>query len=71
LDFWLERDPIKQFKERLVNENVLNEEEIRNIEERVRNEIDAAAEAAANAPWPDERDFTAETYAGSYHTESA
>ncbi len=70
LDFWLERDPIKQFKERLVNENVLNEEEIRSIAERVQIEIDTAAEAAANAPWPDERDFTPETYAGIYQTES-
>ena len=71
LDFWLARDPIKQFKERLVNENVLNEEEIRSIAERVQNEIATAAEAAANAPWPDERDFTPETYAGTYQTENA
>ena len=71
LDFWLERDPIKQFKERLVNENVLKEEEIRSIAERVQNEIAAAAEAAADAPWPDERDFTPETYSGTYQTEGA
>lgn len=70
LDFWLELDPIKQFKDRLVKENVLNETEISSIAERVQNEIDTAADTAARAPWPAERDLTPETYAGSYQTES-
>jgi pyruvate dehydrogenase E1 component alpha subunit len=71
LDSWLKLDPIRQFKQRLVDENVLDEEEIRSITERVQNEIAAAAEAAAKAPWPVERDFTPETYSGSYPTEGA
>lgn len=71
LDFWLEHDPIKRFKEQLVVENVLSEEEIRSISERVQSEIALAAEAAAKAPWPDVRDLTPETYAGSYQTGSA
>jgi len=71
LEFWLEQDPIKRFKERLIAENVLSEEEIRDISERVQSEIALAAEAAAKAPWPDERDLTPETYSGAYQTESA
>ena len=68
-DSWLERDPLIKFKQQLLTEGVLSADEISAIDERVRNEINTAAEAAANAPWPELRDLTAETYAGSYQTE--
>jgi len=69
LDAWLERDPLIKFKQQLLTEDVLSADEISDIDERVRNEINTAAETAANAPWPEVRDLTAETYAGSYRTE--
>lgn len=71
LEFWLERDPLKQFKEQLLHESILTSDETGDIEERVRKEIDAAAEAAANAPWPEVRDLQPETYSGIYATEGS
>ena len=66
LDEWLARDPIVQFKERLIDESILGSDEIAEMEARVLEEIDGAAEAAAQAPWPEERNLIPETYAGSY-----
>lgn len=70
LDFWLERDPIKLFRQRLLDEGVLTSDEISEIDVRVQSEIDVAAEKAADSPFPEERDLMAETYAGSYVTGS-
>jgi acetoin:2,6-dichlorophenolindophenol oxidoreductase subunit alpha len=71
LESWLEKDPLKQFKKQLAQEGLLDGDEISEIEERVKKEIDAAAERAANAPWPELRDLRPETYAGKYATEDA
>lgn len=71
LALWLKRDPLNRFKEQLLDESVLTGYEIGDIEDRVRNEINAAAETAAKAPWPEVRDLRPETYSGTYVTEGA
>jgi acetoin:2,6-dichlorophenolindophenol oxidoreductase subunit alpha len=68
LDSWLDRDPIKRFRQSLLDEGVLTNEEIGAIDQRVKEEIDAAAERAAAAPFPEERNLLPETYAGTYVT---
>ena len=66
LDSWLERDPIKLFRQRLQDEGVLTDGELAEVEERVKNEIDEAAKRAAEAPFPEDRSLLPETYAGTY-----
>ena len=68
LDSWIARDPIPRFRERLLDEGLAEAGELDDIAAAVTAEIDAAAAAAAEAPWPEVRDFTPETYAGDYAT---
>jgi TPP-dependent pyruvate/acetoin dehydrogenase alpha subunit len=49
---WLERDPLKITRERLIAEGVA-EDAIDAVEERTRAELEAAVEAALAAPYPD------------------
>ncbi len=44
--FWLSRDPIVLFEEKLINENILSADEITELENRIRAEIDFDAERA-------------------------
>ncbi|MBT8446105.1 MAG: thiamine pyrophosphate-dependent dehydrogenase E1 component subunit alpha [Gammaproteobacteria bacterium] len=66
LDSWVARDPIPRFRESLIAEALADARQLDDIDAAVAAEIDAAAAAAAEAPWPEIRDFTAETYAGTY-----
>jgi pyruvate dehydrogenase E1 component alpha subunit len=66
LDAWIERDPIPRYRDQLLTEGVLGEEELQVVERQVREEIAAAADSAANAAWPEDRDLMRETYAGAY-----
>jgi acetoin:2,6-dichlorophenolindophenol oxidoreductase subunit alpha len=49
---WLERDPLKLARERLLNEGV-SEEQIAAVEDSTRQRLDRAVEAALQAPYPD------------------
>jgi pyruvate dehydrogenase E1 component alpha subunit len=66
LDAWIERDPIPRYRDQLLTEGVLGEEELQVVERQVREEIAAAADSAANAAWHEDRDLMRETYAGAY-----
>jgi pyruvate dehydrogenase E1 component alpha subunit len=70
LDAWLELDPIPRYRNQLLTEAVLNEDELQTVERQVSEEVAAAADAAADAAWPEERDLTPETYAGEYPAEA-
>lgn len=53
IEEWKKRDPIKLFKERLLNEKVIKKSEIEAIEKEVRKIIEEAHEYAANSPFPE------------------
>lgn len=50
--WWFARDPVKCFRERLINENIASDEELSAIEEKITAEIEEAVEYAKNAPFP-------------------
>lgn len=50
---WFARDPVKTFRKRLVEENVIGEEEIAREEEQIRDTIEKEVEYAKNAPYPE------------------
>ena len=50
---WRKRDPINVFKDRLVNEAVLSEEDAEKLDAKAMERIDAAVEFADNSPFPD------------------
>jgi pyruvate dehydrogenase E1 component alpha subunit len=49
---WFDRDPIKCFRQRILDEGVATEEEIVALEEAVDAEIDDSVEFAKKSPFP-------------------
>ena len=60
---WLRKDPIKQFKEKLLQENVVLEAEIQQIEKEVLTEIEEAVEFAKESPYPSPEEALEDVYA--------
>lgn len=52
IDRWRERDPVDLFRARLLAEGVLNDAELREVEDAVAAEIEAAVAFAASSPYP-------------------
>jgi TPP-dependent pyruvate/acetoin dehydrogenase alpha subunit len=53
---WKQRDPIKNFKIRLVNDGVLTEDELYGIDKKIKIEIDEAVKFAEESPNPNPED---------------
>jgi TPP-dependent pyruvate/acetoin dehydrogenase alpha subunit len=62
VEHWLGRDPLPRARERLLVDGV-QEADIAGVEERIREQIDAAVAAAKAAPYPDPRDERATEFA--------
>jgi pyruvate dehydrogenase E1 component alpha subunit len=60
---WLAKDPIKRFKERLLQEAVLTAEEIKKIEADVATEIEEAVRFAMESPYPTPEEALEDVYA--------
>ena len=51
---WIQdHDPVKMFRERILKENVISEEDLEKLEAEVEAEIEEAVEYAKNAPMPE------------------
>jgi hypothetical protein len=50
---WRERDPIKAFSDRLVDEGVVTEDDVKEFDEQAIETIDEAVKFADNSPFPD------------------
>jgi len=61
---WLEKDPIPQAKKKLIQLRVLTEESVRDIEEKVKKEIEEAIEYARRSPSPEPEDTLVNVFAG-------
>jgi pyruvate dehydrogenase E1 component alpha subunit len=59
---WVKKDPILRFKEKLLRENILNKEKIKNIDNLISKEIDEAVKFATDSPNPDPKDVLKFTY---------
>lgn len=60
---WLGKDPIKLFKERLIQENVLSESEIVGVEKEVETRIEEAVRFALDSPFPMPTEALQDVYA--------
>jgi len=60
---WLRKDPIKRFKERLLETNVVMEAEIQQIERKVSAEIEEAAKFAMESSYPAAEEALQDVYA--------
>src|SRR5258706_6706475 len=53
IDLWKNRDPISIHRKRLLDEGLASESDLRELDEQVREEIDAAVQFARESPYPD------------------
>jgi len=49
---WLDKDPIKKLKQKLLNDNIFNAEEISRIEREARAKVDASVKFALESAYP-------------------
>jgi pyruvate dehydrogenase E1 component alpha subunit len=60
---WREKCPIKRFKERLISEGLLTEEEFKELQKKVDDDLNNAVEFAKASPFPDPEDLLTDVYA--------
>ena len=60
---WRKRDPIKIHRELLTSQGIAVEEEIQELEAKVRQELEEAVEFAYQSPYPDPEDLFEDMYA--------
>lgn len=60
---WLAKDPIKRFKEKLLQTNTLTESEIQQIEKEVSDEIEETVKFAMGSPYPAPEEALEDVYA--------
>ena len=60
---WMERCPIKQFTRVILDEGLMTEEEMLELEESIKTEVDEAERFGAESPYPDESQLYKDLYA--------
>ncbi len=62
LDEWLAKDPIIRFRKNMISQNLATEDQLDDLHVKIKAQVDNAAEQAANAAWPEDKDLTEFTY---------
>lgn len=63
IEVWLKRDPIKLFKEKLLETKVLTEKQAEGIDKEAREEMDKAVQFAQESPFPEPEEVLKNVYA--------
>jgi len=63
VEYWLKKDPIPRFKNKLLEMGILTEEEAKGIEEQVSREIEEAVKFALESPYPEPEEALKDVYA--------
>jgi pyruvate dehydrogenase E1 component alpha subunit len=61
--FWRERDPIKIFSNRMVEQAILSAEDVKEVEESVTKSIEEAVDFAMKSPFPEPEELYTDLYA--------
>lgn len=64
LEEWKVKDPVARFVAALTQDGVCSQQEVDDMEQSVRRQVAAAADAALAAPWPDIEELTSQVWAG-------
>ena len=62
LDEWIERCPLKTYKEFLLNHHIMSELEMNRIAKQIDDEIEEAVQFAKSSPFPDASELTTDVY---------
>lgn len=59
---WKSKDPIKRLKENMMSKHMITQREIKEIEEKIKKDIDEAVKFAKSSPFPDKSDLHKHIY---------
>ncbi|HOK17997.1 MAG TPA: pyruvate dehydrogenase (acetyl-transferring) E1 component subunit alpha [Caldisericia bacterium] len=59
---WMRKDPIPRFEKQLLDNNVVTEEELKAIQNRIQQEIDDAVKFAEESPYPEDNEAVKDIY---------
>lgn len=59
---WKEKDPIKSYENKLLNQSVISEAEIKKMEASIQREVEQAFDYAEESPFPDPREAFTDSY---------
>lgn len=62
LDEWIERCPLRTYREFLLNNHIMSELEMNQIAKQIDDEIEEAVQFAKSSPFPDASELTADVY---------
>jgi pyruvate dehydrogenase E1 component alpha subunit len=60
---WIKRDAVKRMRDRLLDERIAKEDELKKIEDEVKSRVEEAANFAKSAPQPDPSTVSEDVYA--------
>jgi len=60
---WLSRDPIRKMSAKLLEEHILTREELQQIDEEVKSDVEKAVRFALDSTFPPEKDALTDVYA--------
>jgi len=60
--YWYERDCIKTFSKKMIEQNIITEQEYKDIEKEVTKEIDEAVKFAIESPYPEKEELYEDLY---------
>ena len=63
VEFWLKKDPIPRFRNKLLEMNILTEKEAKQLEDKVLEEIKEAVKFALESPYPEPEEALKDVYA--------
>ncbi len=63
IDEWKKKDPIEQFEKKLLKEKIVTEKSLKELQEKIQQEIEAALKEAEASPYPSADEVTVSVYA--------
>ena len=63
MEEWMKKDPIRLFKDALMEKGVLTQADVERIDKEADDEMAEAERFSAESPWPDPKNFDKALYA--------
>jgi pyruvate dehydrogenase E1 component alpha subunit len=62
IEEWMERCPIRRFQKVLLSKEILSQDDLKEVEQEIQKDLEAAVQFAQNCPWPEPQDALKDLY---------
>jgi TPP-dependent pyruvate/acetoin dehydrogenase alpha subunit len=62
IEEWMERCPIRRFQKVLLSKEILSQDDLKEVEQEIQKDLEAAVQFAQNCPWPQPQDALKDLY---------